>query len=93
MDHSNDQMSFSKWNTLLEPSPEILRKKTPQKLTEELTAASTPETAPEPEKPVDPTVLTVSNLNQLIKEQIEGEFKSIWLQGEISNFKAHTSGH
>lgn len=40
-----------------------------------------------------PEVLTVSLLNQLIKGQIENEFKSIWLQGEISNFKAHTSGH
>ncbi len=82
-------MSFNKWSTLLEPGPDSVRKKTP----EPPPVPHTPESTPEAEKPPEPTVLSVSNLNQLIKEQIEGEFKSIWLQGEISNFKAHTSGH
>jgi exodeoxyribonuclease VII large subunit len=83
-------MSFNKWSTLLEPGPELLRKKIPEPQPEPVSPAQ--EIFVE-EKTAEPTVLTVSNLNSLIKEQIEGEFKSIWLQGEISNFKAHTSGH
>jgi len=40
-----------------------------------------------------PKVVTVSELNRNIKRLIEGEFTSVWLQGEISNFTAHSSGH
>ncbi len=39
------------------------------------------------------SILTVSSLNRSIKSMIEGEFPLIWVRGEISNFKAHTSGH
>lgn len=39
------------------------------------------------------TVLTVEQLNLRIKQLLEGQMVSIWLRGEISNFKAHTSGH
>lgn len=38
-------------------------------------------------------VLSVEQLNIQIKQKLEGEFGVIWLKGEISNFKAHTSGH
>jgi exodeoxyribonuclease VII large subunit len=38
-------------------------------------------------------VLTVEQLNLRIKQLLEGQMISIWLRGEISNFKAHTSGH
>lgn len=38
-------------------------------------------------------VLTVSELNRGIKDTLEGKFPLLWLKGEISNFKAHTSGH
>lgn len=41
----------------------------------------------------DPVVLTVSAITRRIKGQLEGEFRQVWVQGEISNFKAHTSGH
>ncbi len=37
--------------------------------------------------------MTVSGLNGMIRKQLEGQFESVWLQGEISNFKPHTSGH
>ena len=40
-----------------------------------------------------PTVLTVTGINTLLKTQIEDQFASVWVRGEISNFKAHTSGH
>jgi exodeoxyribonuclease VII large subunit len=39
------------------------------------------------------SVLTVEQLNLRIKQLLEGQMISIWLRGEISNFKAHTSGH
>lgn len=38
-------------------------------------------------------VLTVEQLNRQIRQLIEGQLQTIWVQGEISNFKAHTSGH
>lgn len=41
----------------------------------------------------EPRVLTVSELNRYIRDLLEGEFPLLWLKGEISNFKAHTSGH
>jgi exodeoxyribonuclease VII large subunit len=46
------------------------------------------------EKSADnPIILSVSGLNGALKHKIEGEFQTVWLQGEISNFKPHTSGH
>jgi exodeoxyribonuclease VII large subunit len=38
-------------------------------------------------------VLTVEELNRHIRQLIEGELPLVWVQGELSNFKAHTSGH
>jgi len=38
-------------------------------------------------------VLSVYELNHAIREQLESEFPLVWLRGEISNFKPHTSGH
>ena len=43
--------------------------------------------------PQNPPVLTVSQLTNAIKHCLEGTFSSLWLEGEISNFKLHTSGH
>ena len=40
-----------------------------------------------------PKPLTVSDLNGRIKSQLEANFGSLYLKAEISNFKAHTSGH
>lgn len=40
-----------------------------------------------------PTILTVSQLTNAIKNSLESGFPHIWLQGEISNFKAQGSGH
>ena len=38
-------------------------------------------------------LFTVTQLTQAIKMKLETTFPSIWLQGEISNFKHQTSGH
>ncbi len=37
--------------------------------------------------------LTVSGLTQQIKALLEAGLAPVWLTGEISNFKRHTSGH
>jgi exodeoxyribonuclease VII large subunit len=38
-------------------------------------------------------VYTVSDLTARIRELLEGEFGEVWVQGEVSNFKAAPSGH
>ena len=38
-------------------------------------------------------VMSVSDLNQSIKSKLETGFSTVVLRGEISNFKAHSSGH
>jgi len=39
------------------------------------------------------TVQTVSDITRQIKQSLETTFPRVWIQGEISNFKQHTSGH
>jgi exodeoxyribonuclease VII large subunit len=43
--------------------------------------------------PQDAHVLTVSQLSNAIKHCLENTFPLVWLQGEISNCKLHSSGH
>lgn len=43
--------------------------------------------------PQSQPVLTVSQLTNAIKLQLEATFPSVWLQGEISNCKLQSSGH
>ncbi len=40
-----------------------------------------------------PRVYSVSEIARLIRGKLESEFPEVWVQGEISNFKQHTSGH
>lgn len=37
--------------------------------------------------------LTVSELTESVRKAIEARFNAVWVEGEISNFKAHSSGH
>lgn len=39
------------------------------------------------------TAMSVEQLNVYIKQLLEGQMGVIWVRGEISNFKAHSSGH
>lgn len=41
----------------------------------------------------DKTVLSVTDVTRQIKLSLETKFPRVWIQGEISNFKQHTSGH
>ncbi len=38
-------------------------------------------------------VYSVSQITELIKTALEVAFPKVWVEGEISNFKRHTSGH
>jgi exodeoxyribonuclease VII large subunit len=38
-------------------------------------------------------IYTVTQLNREARQILEGSFPSLWVEGELSNFKAHTSGH
>ncbi|MCE5318329.1 MAG: exodeoxyribonuclease VII large subunit, partial [Parachlamydia sp.] len=40
-----------------------------------------------------PPILSVTQVTQAIKFCLESTFPMIWLQGEVSNCKLHTSGH
>lgn len=44
-------------------------------------------------KDQDITILTVSMLTRAIKRQLEQQFRVVFLQGEVSNGKLHSSGH
>jgi exodeoxyribonuclease VII large subunit len=37
--------------------------------------------------------LTVTELTNSVRNALESRFASVWVEGEISNFKAHSSGH
>jgi len=38
-------------------------------------------------------VVSVSDITRQIKQSLEQRFARVWVQGEVSNFKRHTSGH
>ena len=38
-------------------------------------------------------IYTVSEITREIRTLLEGEFKIVWIEGEVSNFKHHSSGH
>lgn len=61
-------------------------------LTFELTETQ-PTTMQAQTEPSQPKIHSVSSLNLAIKNSLEKEFALVWLQGEISNFKPHSSGH
>ena len=42
---------------------------------------------------IEQTALSVSDLTRQIKELLEGSFPQLWVEGEISNFIHHGSGH
>ncbi len=44
-------------------------------------------------KQTERTVLSVSDLNRAVKRAIESQLKTIWVEGEISNFTMPGSGH
>jgi len=38
-------------------------------------------------------IYTVSEITKLVKLQIENAFPAVWVEGEVSNFHRHSSGH
>ncbi len=61
--------------------------------TEKVTLADSPVAPSGTTVSSEPKILTVGALNKLIRRRLEDEFSTLWLRGEISNFKAHPSGH
>ncbi len=59
-----------------------LVKESQEKITEKITETKS-----------EPQILSVGDLNRMIRGTLEGQFGTVWLRGEISNFKPHTSGH
>ncbi len=45
------------------------------------------------EKAKAPRIYKVSEITREIKFLLEDRFKTIWIEGEVSNFKHHSSGH
>ena len=43
--------------------------------------------------PTERTPVSVSELTQQIRGALEKRFASVWVEGEVSNFRAHSSGH
>ncbi len=43
--------------------------------------------------PTEKQVISVTDITRQIKMSLEQRFPRVWIQGEISNFKRHTSGH
>ncbi|MCP4482876.1 MAG: exodeoxyribonuclease VII large subunit [bacterium] len=41
----------------------------------------------------DRKIFRVKDLNKIVKTQLESDFSGIWVEGEISNAKLHSSGH
>ena len=42
---------------------------------------------------IEKNVVTITELTRQIKQTLETSFPHLWVEGEISNFKHHTSGH
>jgi exodeoxyribonuclease VII large subunit len=42
---------------------------------------------------IEKNVVTITELTRQIKFSLESSFPRVWVEGEISNFKQHTSGH
>ena len=38
-------------------------------------------------------ILTVAELTRAIRGTLETKFRAVWVQGEVSNYKLHPSGH
>jgi exodeoxyribonuclease VII large subunit len=83
---SGNQTPTDKWSSLLESKPDPMRKN--QLAIEQIPLVEEVARTEESAK-----VLSVSDINGFLKTQIEDQFSSVWIRGEISNFKAHTSGH
>lgn len=49
--------------------------------------------AAQPQESSQAKILSVSDVNKAVKTTLENGFKLLWMKGELSNFKPHTSGH
>src|ERR1043165_5867640 len=52
-----------------------------------------PEPTPATQEPVGPRIYSVSQINADFKLLLESTYPSIWVQGEISDYRPASSGH
>ncbi len=71
-----------------EPPPPPERKPAAKRVRKTAAGRATPTAAA-----AEPVMWTVSRLLRATREALEGGFTRVWVQGEISNFKPHPSGH
>lgn len=76
------------------PSPSKIRKHAAPSLFD----APPPEAKPAPIRrpaadPSRPDVFSVSRLAGDLRSAVESQFSNLWVEGELSNYKRHTSGH
>ncbi len=86
MSDENVSSGQGRWDHLLREIPSQAKIEAPIK-------KAKPVPPPEPVEEEDRNIFSVSQINKAIKTQLEGQFTHLWIQGEISNFKAHSSGH
>lgn len=46
-----------------------------------------------PRERAEPTIVSVSALNGMVKELLESRIPAVWVEGEVSGWKRHSSGH
>lgn len=48
---------------------------------------------PDSSRTDEPPIPSVTELTRRIRESLEGRFGDVWVEGEISNYRPHSSGH
>ncbi len=72
----------------------LFQQKSSQEIqTHSVTENSSSPTEEKATQEIQPAVMSVEQLNKTIRQMIEGQLNLVWVRGELSNFKAHTSGH
>lgn len=97
---TSETSGFAKKPSVMDPPPKmavsiapINQAESPATIPAEAAAASSNSEDESEVISEEASVFSVSDLNKAIKNQLEGEFPIVWLRGEISNFKPHSSGH
>jgi len=52
-----------------------------------------PGSGPEEAEPHRRPIYTIAQLNREARQLLEGAFPGVWVEGEVSNFRHHSSGH
>jgi exodeoxyribonuclease VII large subunit len=56
-------------------------------------ATTAVQSTPDPAPQAEPQIYSVSDVNKAVRTTLESNYRLLWIKGEISNFKPHSSGH